>query len=225
MVVQLQLCRMMAQCIGVRAINCIVAMPQGVCMNSILERSARRIAIIAAIGLTVGAMAPVQVHAAQAAPTVAAAPAMVMPAAIGESAAVSEAIAPQIATIQAVFPEGMAWPVNAYPYINYPIWPVVGMGCSSYSMRLSDYIFGVDTPVTRYETPSAYAIQVGDVVRIAGQHNVFVVNADEETITVCEGNYEGLTPGVNAGIVHYGRVFSRASLEGNISYIARRVAQ
>lgn len=99
------------------------------------------------------------------------------------------------------------------------------MGCSSFSMRLSDCIFGANTPVTRYETPSAYAIQVGDVVRIAGQHNVFVVNADQDTITVCEGNYEGTTPGINAGIVHYGRVFSRASLEGNISYIARRIAQ
>lgn len=205
-------------------------------MNRVLERLTRRIAIVAAVGMTVGLMVPAHVNAAQAAGATAKAAAvttaqaaaatpMVMPAAIAESAVVAEAIAPQIATIQSVFVEGMAWPVNAYPYINYPIWPVVGMGCSSFSMRLSDYIFGANTPVTRYELPSAYAIQVGDVVRIAGQHNVFVVNADEETVTICEGNYEGTTPGINAGIVHYGRVFSRASLEGNISYIARRIAQ
>lgn len=186
----------------------------------------------AAAGMIAGIAAPVGVQAAAkgttakaAAATTTTAATMVMPAAIATSDVVAEPIATQVAAIQAAFPEGMLWPVNAYPYMNYPTWPLVGMGCSSYAMRMSDFIYGAGTKMTQYPNASAYAIQVGDVVRIAGQHNVFVVNADAETITVAEGNYEGTTPGMNAGIVHYGRVFSRASLEGNISYIARRGVQ
>lgn len=119
----------------------------------------------------------------------------------------------QILALQAVYPNGTPWTNEANVYYS-AAWPFYGQGCTAFAMQISDAVYGVNTKVNLLRGMTPESIQVGDVVRIGGFHTFVVVSADADTLTVCEGNY-------NAS-VRWGRQVSRASLAGQITYIARR---
>lgn len=128
--------------------------------------------------------------------------------------AATQDLSAQVLAIQAAIPEGTPWTNETNSYTNAQSFHLIGRGCMAFAMQMSDLIYGTNTAVTLIQQPQAAAIQVGDIVRISGIHSVFVIAADAENITVAEGNYNSS--------VHYGRVISRASLEGQVTCIWRR---
>lgn len=140
------------------------------------------------------------------------------PHALADAQAVEDAaIAAQILALQAVFPEETPWTDATAVYSNYPIWPYRGRGCAAFAMLISDVVYGTGTPVVTINEAAPADIQVGDVVRIGGYHSVVVIAIDGDSITICEGNYNGG--------VHWGRVLSAQELTGQISYLCRRLGQ
>lgn len=159
--------------------------------------------IVATIALAAAtALAPVSAQAAE------------TPVVAVESGDASAATTAAILALQVAFPEGTVWnDANQY-YENSQAWTVYGTGCSAFGMQVSDAIYGASTPVTRLYTMTPDDLRAGDYVRIDGVHTVIVLQADATAITVCEGNWN------NA--VHWGRVIPKATLQGHISYVARR---
>lgn len=184
-------------------------------MRAQVMQMARRAAMMAAAaGMMMGLMSPLNVKAAQAA-----APAQTVaagsPADIADTTAAQD-ISAQVLAIETAIPEGTPWTNEANSYTNATSWHLIGRGCQAFAMQMSDLIYGTNTTVTLLQQPQAASIQVGDVVRIGGTHSVFVIAADAENITIAEGNYNSS--------VHYGRVLSRATLEGQLTCIWRRSA-
>lgn len=134
--------------------------------------------------------------------------------AIEDTSAAPIDITSSILALQTILPEGTPWTNEANAYANVPVWGLRGRGCAAFAMQVSDAVYGMNTGVTRLLNQAPDAIQSGDVVRIGGTHSVVVLSAGKDSITVCEGNYNSM--------VHWGRVISKQSLNGQISYIARR---
>lgn len=191
-------------------------------MNEMMKRAAM---MIAAATMVIGLMAPVSVQAAetpaaQAAQTVAAQAAQTVvagTAVVGEGGGIETGaanVSTQIMALQAVYPEGMLCTNESAYYFNPAAWSFYGMGCSAFAMQISDAVYGKTAPVSMLRGQTPDNIQAGDVVRIGGIHTVVVISVSADSITVCEGNFNSS--------VHWGRVITKASLEGQITYIARR---
>lgn len=123
------------------------------------------------------------------------------------------AIGAKILSIQNTLPEGTPMTNENNKWAN-SVWPFIGTGCMAFAMYVSDQVYGASSPVTIIKNPSPESIKAGDAVRVDGIHTVVAIAVDEKIIIVCEGNYNGT--------VHWGRVMSKESLRGHVSYIARR---
>lgn len=186
-------------------------------MRAQVMQMARRAAMMAAAaGMILSLAAPMNVKAARtaAATTQVATVDGSAAATTAAATAATQDLSAQVLAIQAAIPEGTPWTNETNSYTNAQSFHLIGRGCMAFAMQMSDLIYGTNTAVTLIQQPQAAAIQVGDIVRISGIHSVFVIAADAENITVAEGNYNSS--------VHYGRVISRASLEGQVTCIWRR---
>ncbi len=77
-----------------------------------------------------------------------------------------------------------------------------GFGCAGFAWILSDEAFG-DLPARADR--DADSVRVGDILRIRNDgHSVIVLERDEDTVTVAEGNYNDS--------IHWGRKLSLSSL-------------
>lgn len=122
-------------------------------------------------------------------------------------------VSTQILALQSVYPTGTPWTDTTAFYAN-PAWPYTGTGCTAFAMQISDAVYGKNTKVNILYGLTPNDIQVGDAVRIGGYHTFIVISVGTDTLTVCEGGYNGS--------VRWGRQVSKASLAGQITYIARR---
>lgn len=101
--------------------------------------------------------------------------------------------------LRSTYPEGMPL-TNSYYYYSPQFGN--GYGCYGFAAKLSDTVFGTQTP---YKTHTSFdKIRVGDNIRIGNSHSVIVLTKSDNAITVVEGNY-------NAS-VHWDRKITAASL-------------
>lgn len=156
--------------------------------------------------LAAAMLSPVTAYAAEPAQ------AQIVPAVV-EGAAVTD-VSAQILALQVAIPEGTPWTNEANVYTNTPTWPFRGRGCVAFAMQVSDLVYGADAPMTILYGQTPADLQAGDAVYVGGTHMVVVISVDADTITVCEGNYNSS--------VHWGRIITKASLEGQINFLCRR---
>ena len=98
------------------------------------------------------------------------------------------------------YPEGKSW-TNANTYY-WTAMNTMGGGCYAFAAICSDQAFGKMAPVKTHKNFSK--IKVGDHIRTTG-HSVVVLYKNGNTLTVCEGNYNGS--------IHWGRKVTKAELE------------
>lgn len=122
-------------------------------------------------------------------------------------------VATQVMALQAVFPNGMPWTNETQVYTS-AAWPFYGVGCTAFTMQVSDAVYGKNAKVNLLYGVTPADVQVGDVVRLNGNHSAMVISVSADAITVCEGNY-------NAS-VRWGRQISTTALATQLTYIARR---
>lgn len=109
------------------------------------------------------------------------------------------------------YPEGKPWTNDDYYEWRGGIYSG-GYGCAGFAYTLSDAAFG-DLPARKHTDFSA--LKVGDVVRInRDAHSVVVLTIEGNDITVAEGNYNSS--------IHWGREFTKKSLEDVFDYIMTR---
>lgn len=89
--------------------------------------------------------------------------------------------------------------------------------CMGYAYAMQYYAFsgfnGYSYAKTNYNYTSAMAsLKPGDVIRI-GNHSVFVIAVNGDTITVAEANRDGHCK------IEYGRTFSKQSIAGSFKYV------
>lgn len=171
--------------------------------------------MIAVVAMMIVLSTSVQVDAAEV--PAAAQTAVAVTTIVGEGGGIetgAAGVATQILALQAVYPEGTPWTNETNIYLNTQAWSFYGKGCSAFAMQISDAVYGKGTPVSMLYGQTTSNIQVGDIVRISGIHSVVVTGVTADAITVCEGNYNSS--------VHWGRVITKASIEGQVTYIARR---
>lgn len=116
------------------------------------------------------------------------------------SSSVTEERAYQILnSLRSTYPEGM-YLTNSYYYYS----PCFGngYGCYGFAAKLSDTVFGVNTPCSTHT--SFDRIKVGDNIRIGNSHSVIVLTKNDTAITVVEGNYNSS--------VHWDRTITKTSL-------------
>lgn len=102
-------------------------------------------------------------------------------------------------SLRSTYPERMPL-TNSYYYYSPKFGN--GYGCYGFAAKLSDTVFGTDTP---YQIHRSFdRIKVGDHVRIGSSHSVVVLTKNERDITVVEGNYNSA--------VHWDRKITAASL-------------
>lgn len=102
---------------------------------------------------------------------------------------VSQSTAAQILYgILDTYPEGSRWDIDS-SYTSEPL-KMAYSGCAGFALYCSDLIFG-DLPITDVHSDFD-RIKVGDMVRDeAGRHTVMVLEKQENSIIVVEGNYNG----------------------------------
>ncbi|MGN1023317.1 MAG: hypothetical protein ACI4OJ_07465 [Lachnospiraceae bacterium] len=122
----------------------------------------------------------------------------------------------KIPALKARYPEGMRWS-SQNTYQNDAVAPFsVFTGCSAFAMMISDEIYGKEAPMVELHPSSTAELRPGDIARIFhDSHSVLVLSVDSRFVTVCEGNY--------GGTVHWEGRYPRAQLEGDITYIHRRI--
>ena len=122
----------------------------------------------------------------------------------------------KILSLKSKYPEGMTW-TNDNVYRNDVAAPHTKfMGCAAFAMQLSDEVYGTTTPMITLQPKTIDELRPGDIVRIFnGTHTVLVLSVDSQGITVCEGNY--------GGTVHWNDRYTRNELDGQITYVNRRV--
>lgn len=116
------------------------------------------------------------------------------------SSPVTEEYAYQVLnSLRSTYPEGM-YLTNSYYYYS----PCFGngYGCYGFAAKLSDTVFGVNTPCSTHT--SFDRIKVGDNIRIGNSHSVIVLTKSDTAITVVEGNYNSS--------VHWDRTITKTSL-------------
>ncbi|NLD84292.1 MAG: hypothetical protein GX637_09010, partial [Clostridiales bacterium] len=88
-----------------------------------------------------------------------------------------------------------------------------GYGCAGFAFILSDAAFG-SLPARQISDVHFDDVRVGDILRINGNtHSVVVLQKYSDHVTLAEGNY-------NASI-HWGRSYSKASVEAADYYLTR----
>lgn len=131
------------------------------------------------------------------------------------SSAVSTSAA--ILALQSVYPEGLSWTNENNRYYNKG-WNLIGYGCVSFAMKVSDAVYGANTKANYLHNQTPDTLQVGDCVKyVSAQgptHWVVVTGISDSAITVCEGNYNH--------VVHWGRSISKSFLQGRIVWVVRR---
>lgn len=136
----------------------------------------------------------------------------------GSSNLTDEEIKKKVGKLKKRFPEGKRWTnMNQYEsksyYYNKSFY---GCGCVAFALICSDSVFSNHA---RKKYKDFHSIKVGDVLRIDNDtHSVFVLDKDEDSVTVCEGNFDKK--------IHWGRVISREALEkGNFYGETRRAGK
>lgn len=104
-------------------------------------------------------------------------------------------------SLRSTYPEGMPL-TNSYYYYSRCFGN--GYGCYGFAAKLSDTVFGINTPCSTHT--SFDNIKVGDNIRIGNRHSVIVLTKSSNSITVVEGNYNSS--------VHWDRTITKSSLAG-----------
>ncbi|MCI8454721.1 MAG: hypothetical protein HFE84_08930 [Lachnospiraceae bacterium] len=116
----------------------------------------------------------------------------------------------KITALKKNWPEGKKWDnSNSYRSVNR-----IGYGCAGFAFMVQDEVFGKDAARTRHDELEWDELRVGDHLRIynniGGEHSVIVLKVEDDSVTICEGNY-------NASI-HWGREMTMDYLEGVFIY-------
>ena len=94
----------------------------------------------------------------------------------------------------------------------------IGAGCVAFAYILSDAAFG-DLPARMTSSVRFSDVKVGDILRVNNDaHTVIVLQVSDAGVVIAEGNYHENGSG---GIIHWGRVMSRAEVEAASHYITR----
>lgn len=116
----------------------------------------------------------------------------------------------KIIALKSKYPEGKKWNnSNSYKRGN-----VTGYGCAGFAFMVQDAVFGKNAKATRTTELDWDALRVGDHLRIynsiGGEHSIIVLEVNDDSITICEGNYNSS--------IHWGRVISMDDLEEDFIY-------
>ena len=116
----------------------------------------------------------------------------------------------KITAMKSDYPEGMRWTNdNSYSRGSY-----TGYGCAGFAFLVQDTVFGKGSSRTVNELNWS-DIRVGDHLRIDyDTHSVIVLSVGEDSVTVCEGNYNSS--------IHWGRKISRSDVEDTFAYLETR---
>ena len=111
----------------------------------------------------------------------------------------------KIIALKSKYPEGKKWDnSNSYKKGN-----MTGYGCAGFAFMVQDAVFGKNASSTITADFDWDALRVGDHLRIhnsiGGEHSIIVLEVNDDSITICEGNYNSS--------IHWGRVISMDDLE------------
>ncbi len=123
--------------------------------------------------------------------------------------------------LQSKFPEGMHWTdASSGTYTwkggrgeNGEI-ATMGTGCVNFAFQLSDAAFGTLPARMLKENEFEFAdIHVGDILRISLGHSVIVLQVNDDSMVIAEGNYNQS--------IHWGRVVTKSEVEQSVHVLTR----
>ncbi len=123
--------------------------------------------------------------------------------------------------LQSKFPEGMHWTdASSGTYTwnggrgeNNEI-AAMGTGCVSFAFQLSDAAFGTLPARMLQENQFNFEdIKVGDILRITYGHSVIVLQINDDSMVIAEGNYNKS--------IHWGRVVTKSEVEQSVHVLTR----
>ncbi len=123
--------------------------------------------------------------------------------------------------LQSKFPEGMHWTdASSGTYTwnggrgeNNEI-AAMGTGCVSFAFQLSDAAFGTLPARMLQENQFKFEdIKVGDILRITYGHSVIVLQINDDSMVIAEGNYNKS--------IHWGRVVTKSEVEQSVHVLTR----
>ncbi len=123
--------------------------------------------------------------------------------------------------LQSKFPEGMHWTdASSGTYTwkggrgeNGEI-ATMGTGCVNFAFQLSDAAFGTLPARMLKENEFEFAdIHVGDILRITYGHSVIVLQVNDDSMVIAEGNYNQS--------IHWGRVVTKSEVEQSVHVLTR----
>ena len=123
--------------------------------------------------------------------------------------------------LQEKFPEGMHWTdASSGTYTwkggrgeNGEI-ATMGTGCVNFAFQLSDAAFGTLPARMLKENEFEFAdINVGDILRISLGHSVIVLQVNDDSMVIAEGNYNQS--------IHWGRVVTKSEVEQSVHVLTR----
>ena len=123
--------------------------------------------------------------------------------------------------LQSKFPEGMHWTdASSGTYTwkggrgeNGEI-ATMGTGCVNFAFQLSDAAFGTLPARMLKENEFEFAdIHVGDILRISLGHSVIVLQINDDSMVIAEGNYNQS--------IHWGRVVTKGEVEQSVHVLTR----
>ncbi len=116
----------------------------------------------------------------------------------------------KIIALKDSYPEGMSWTNDNSYQSGYR----TGYGCAGFAFMVQDAVFGKNTKKTTSTTLDWDALRVGDHIRMenvsGGEHSVIILSIDDNSITLCEGNYNFS--------IHWGRTVTQEELEEKFIY-------
>ena len=121
--------------------------------------------------------------------------------------------------LQEKFPEGMHWTdASSGTYTwkggrgeNGEI-ATMGTGCVNFAFQLSDAAFGT-LPARMLKEFEFTDINVGDILRISLGHSVIVLQVNDDSMVIAEGNYNQS--------IHWGRVVTKSEVEQSVHVLTR----
>ena len=123
--------------------------------------------------------------------------------------------------LQSKFPEGMHWTdASSGTYTwkggrgeNGEI-ATMGTGCVNFAFQLSDAAFGTLPARMLKENEFEFEdIKVGDILRISLGHSVIVLQVNDDSMVIAEGNYNQS--------IHWGRVVTKSEVEQSVHVLTR----
>ena len=123
--------------------------------------------------------------------------------------------------LQSKFPEGMHWTdASSGTYTwkggrgeNGEI-ATMGTGCVNFAFQLSDAAFGTLPARMLKENEFEFAdIHVGDILIISLGHSVIVLQVNDDSMVIAEGNYNQS--------IHWGRVVTKSEVEQSVHVLTR----